>query len=832
MNSKEELSVLDIETGQLTPGMKQYQEAKKQHPDCLVMLRMGDFYEMFYEDAVTASRELEITLTARGKGDKRAPLAGIPFHALDSYLGRLVKKGYKVAIVEQLEDPKKAKGLVKRGLVRIITPGTIIEPTILNEQENNYIAAITAQNELFAIAFSDLSTGEFFTTAVAGLTALLGELTRYHPSECVVPESLCVNNELMNTITSTGCFITKRDDYSFREEAARRTLLQHFNLTSLHAFGIEDKATNVVVAGGLLQYFLETQKNTLSHIKTIALRSNQSTMLLDANTFKNLELTRNIAEGTGKGTLLEVMDETKTSMGARLLKQWLSHPLVHLPTIQQRLDAVEELTQNIIMREELKELFTSMYDLERLISRVNYGNATPRDLLSLKTALKTLPFVKEKLAQLSSPLLQQINTFSCLPETALLLENAIKDDASITVREGNIIRPSFHAELQQLQDLQKNSKHYLQRLEERERQNTNIPTLKIGYTKVFGYYIEITRKNVDKVPHHYIRKQTTVNSERYITEELKQEEENILHAEERSIELEYTLFQEILRTISQQTAEIQDISGRIAMLDILCSFATVASEHNYCKPSVTLGSTISIRNGRHPIVENYTSRFIPNDVLLNEGEMMLITGPNMAGKSTIMRQTALIVLMAQMGSFVPAEEAVLGLVDRIFTRVGASDNLRTGQSTFMTEMNETAAILHNATDRSLIILDEIGRGTSTFDGVSIAWSVAEYIYNHVRAKTMFATHYHVLNKLAEKCGKIRNYNIAVKEIKGEVIFLHKLVEGGTDESYGIYVAELAGLPKAVVERAKEIQAILQNDDVMIHKLKAKKLQEQKSLGEF
>lgn len=824
-------SVLDIDNDVLTPGMKQYQEVKKQHPDCLVMLRMGDFYEMFYEDAVSAARELEITLTARGKGDKRAPLAGVPFHALDTYLGRLVKKGYKVAIVEQLEDPKLAKGLVKRGLVRIITPGTIIESSMLNEKENNYIFSLTSFGEEFAIAVCDISTGEFFTAILENMNQLYSELVRFAPSECILPLSLKVNDELIGKIKSYGCFVNYLEDYFFSHDKAKELLLRHFNIHSLEAFGLQEKKLNIAVSGALLKYLLDTQKNSLSHLKKIAFLSNQNKMLLDSSTLRNLELTSNIRDGTSRGTLLSVLDKAVTSMGARLLKKWLKEPLLKKEVIEKRLLAVEELNQSIIQREETISLLEQVSDIERLIGKVNYGNANPRDLLALKNSLQQIPFIRHKLSDCSSQLLQEVNTMDALEEIAQILNNSLRDDVPISLREGGIIKYEYNKELDELMNIKHNSKKYLQELEESEKQKTGIP-LRLGYTKVFGYFFEVTRKNVPFVPAHYIRKQTTVNSERYITEELKIIEEKILGAEEKATELEYQLFQELLHKVAEKTALIQDAALKIAVLDVLCSLSRVAMENNYVKPQLVEQKVLQIRNGRHPVVEKIESRFIANDLFLEPGEMMLITGPNMSGKSTLMRQAALIVLMAQMGSFVPADEAVMGIVDRIFTRVGAYDDLSSGQSTFMIEMTETASILNNATENSLIILDEIGRGTSTFDGVSIAWSVAEYIYNHIKAKTLFSTHYHVLNKLAEKFSRIKNYNIAVREQKGEVIFLHKLIEGGTDESYGIHVAKLAGLPAGVVSRASEIQEILQKDDDMMRRIKAKRLQEQTSLEKF
>ena len=825
-------NILDLDPEQLTPGMKQYLEVKKAYPDCLVMLRMGDFYEMFYQDAITAAKELEITLTARGKGEKRAPLAGIPFHALEPYLGKLVKRGHKVAIVEQLEDPKKAKGLVKRGLVRIVTPGTIIESSMLNEKENNYIMALTAFGEEYAIACCDMSTGEFFTEIIPTHNTLRHEIMRFAPSECIIPESLLVNQELMTYLKSTSCFLNTIEDYYFRQEKAKETLLAHFNIHNLEAFGLETKNMNLAVCGALLYYLTTTQKNSLSHITKISLHNNKEIMSFDAGTLRNLELTRNIRDGSTRGTLLAVLDKTCTVMGARLLKKWLCEPLVQQKPIEKRLEAVGELLNQVIVREDIKDILTKIYDIERLISRANYGNANPRDLLSLRNSLQRIPELKLKLHPFQSHLLQEVNSINDFQELTALLHSAIRDDAPITLREGGMIKAEYNTELGKLQDLKNNSHKYLQALEEKEQHRTTINSLKIGYTNVFGYFIEVTKKNIHLVPADYIRKQTTANGERYITEELKTEEEKILGAEEKIVELEYSLFQGLLQKVTIHTTEIQRAARNIAVLDVLCSLATIAMEQGYIKPEMVEQPVIHIKNGRHPVIEKIESSFIANDVVLNSEEMMIITGPNMSGKSTFMRQVALIVLMAQMGSFVPAEKAVLGITDRIFTRVGAYDDLSSGQSTFMVEMNETAFILNNATENSLIILDEIGRGTSTFDGVSIAWSVAEHIYNKIKAKTLFSTHYHVLNKLQENFSKIKNYNLAVKEVKGEVIFLRKLIEGGTDESYGIHVAKLAGLPSEVVERAREIQEILQKDDEMMRKIQAKRITEQKGLEDF
>ena len=855
-NDKFNSSIIDIPTVKLTPGMRQYQEVKIANPDCLVMLRMGDFYEMFYEDAVTAARELEITLTARGKGEKRAPLAGVPYHALENYLGRLVKKGHKVAIVEQLEDPKYAKGLVKRGLTRIVTPGTVIDASMLNEKENNYIMSLTSFGYQYAVAFCDLSTGEFATRILETQNQLFSEVARLNPSECVVPESLMVNTELISKLKATKCFVNSQEDYYFKKENAKSVLLEQFNIKTLDSFGLEDKSRNLQlsVSGALMQYLISTQKNSLSHIKRISLLNNQHQMLLDSSTLRNLELTSNIKDNTSRGSLLSVIDKTTTSMGSRLIRRWVKEPLLNKEKIETRLSAIKQLNKNVIVREEIIALLKGVYDLERLISRINYGNANPRDLLALRNSLSQLPKLKEQLANLNSrhggsesstsessslessslesSFIINLTNLDTTNQIAQLILSTIKDEAQVTIRDGGIIKPGYHQELAELHDIKINSKKYLQELEEKERKKTGITKLRIGYTRVFGYFIEVTKKNLHLVPDNYIRKQTTANAERYITEELKVEEEKILGAEEKIKVLEYDIFQSIIKQIAQYTVEIQETAGKLAVLDVICSLAKVALENNYVCPEFVEENILNIKNGRHPVVEKIETKFIANDTILAPGEIMIITGPNTSGKSTIMRQTALIVLLAQIGSFVPAESAILGITDRIFTRVGAYDDLSSGQSTFMVEMLETASILNSATEKSLVIMDEIGRGTSTFDGVSIAWSVAEHIHNHINAKTMFATHYHVLNKLADKFSRIKNYNVAVKEASGELIFLHKLVSGGTDQSHGVHVAKLAGLPISVVERAKEVQQYLEKDDEMVKKIKIKKLVDQMSLEKF
>ncbi len=822
-------SILAIDPDNLTPGMKQYLEVKQSHPDCLVMLRMGDFYEMFYQDAETAAKELEITLTARGKGEKRAPLAGVPYHALDSYLAKLVKKGYKVAIVEQLEDPRLAKGLVKRGVVRIVTPGTVIEPSMLEEQESNYclalISALTLSGEEYAYACCELSTGEFFTSNVAGKEAMLSELARIAPKEVIIPESLKVNQELLTLFRERGYFINTLEEHYFREEKAAPILRQQFT----HLQGLESFSRNIAVSGALLHYLQHTQKNALPHITSVSFRSREH-LLLDAVTLRNLELLKNMRDGSSRGTLLSVLDKTLTPMGSRLIRRWLKEPLFQEEKIQQRLDAVEELHRNFLLREEIREILKNISDLERLIGRVNYGNATPKDLLALRHSLLQSPALSEKMGGCRSALLQQLSALPQFDGLAVQLD-AVADDAPAIIREGSIFKNNYSAELDELRDIRKNSRLCLQQLEEREKKRTGISTLKVGYTNVFGYFLEVSRKNIPLVPADYIRKQTTANTERYVTEELKVQEEKILTAEEKSIAMEEQLFRELLQSAAEKTREIQETAQKVAALDVLCSFAAAASEYNYCKPLLVPQKLIELKRARHPVIERMQETFIPNDIFLQEGEMMLITGPNMSGKSSIMRQAALIVLMAQLGSFVPAEKATLGTVDRIFTRVGASDDISGGQSTFMVEMVETASILHQATKDSLIILDEIGRGTSTFDGVSLAWSVAEHIHNTIAARTMFSTHYHVLNKLAAKFPRMKNYNLAVREDAGMVLFLYTLQEGGTDQSYGIHVAGLAGLPSPVVQRAREIQRLLEEDDEMVRKLKAKALPgEQRTLG--
>ena len=791
----------------LTPAMRQFAELKKEYGDCIIMFRMGDFYEMFYEDAEIAAKELEITLTSRGKGEKKAPLAGIPHHALDPYLIKLVKKGYKVAICEQLEDPKKAKGLVKRGIVRIVTPGTLYEQ---DSKSNSFILSLFAFNDNYYSAMCDLSTGEFFVSE--GIDFGIAD-------ECLIPESLFVNKELIEQLKSRGLFISKLEDKYFSFEVAYKNLLDHFNLLSLEGFGLYRDDIRIRAAGALMYYLKDMQMNSISHIKKISLRENNDYMVLDSVALRNLEIFENLRDGSLRGSLLSVMDKTQTAMGSRLLRRWLSEPLFDINTIKDRQNKVEYLAKNLMLRENLKKILKGIADIERLIARSNLNKINARDLLALNNSLLRIQQIDLDFGELSK--------FEGFEKLMILLEKAIREDASAMLKEGGIIKWDFDPMLKELHEIRSDSKHYLSSLEAKEREKSGIRNLRISYNKVFGYYFEVSAGNLSSVPDYFIRKQTLANCERFITQELKEEEEKILTAQEKIGELEYDLFLKVLDEVKVYTERIQEAALKVAQIDILCSFAQVGEENNYTRPLIDDSDVIQIIDGRHPVVE-LNEDFIANDTMFNEFEIMIITGPNFAGKSCYMKQVALIMIMAQVGCFVPAKNARMGLVDRIFTRIGAYDDLISGQSTFMVEMNETANILNNATSRSLILLDEIGRGTSTYDGVSIAWAVVEHIYNHVKAKTMFATHYHVLNKLSASFSKIKNYNIAVKEDKDEIIFLRKLLEGGTDKSFGVYVAKLAGLPESVINRAKEVQSELEDKD-KLDRISAKKLEEQKRL---
>ena len=804
----------------LTPGMRQYMEIKNQNPDAICLFRMGDFYETFYEDAKTVARELNIVLTARGKGETRAPLAGIPYHALEQYLAKLIRKGYKVAIVEQLEDPKKAKGLVKRGLVRIVTPGTIIEDCLLDEKNNNYIFSIIKDKDIFGIAIADISTGEFLTSKAESMDKVISELNRFRPSECIIPLSQ-EDSDWAKSISQLGTIISGYDDRHYWDEKSKETIKEHFNVINLEGFGIANEEEMISASGALISYLIETQKTSLSHINKIKKFNDSEFMVLDASTQRNLELISNIRENSLRGTLISILDKTKTPMGSRLMKKWLLRPLIEIKDIKKRQEAVEELFDDRIKQEDIRENLRQILDIERLISRISYGSANARDLNALQRSLSFIPQIKRIIAESSSEILKNIANMDGLDNIHDIINKSIEDDPPLSLREGNLIKAEYDEELKKLKDITKNGKNYIASLEEKEQEKTGIKSLKIKYNRVFGYFIEVTKSNLHLVPQEYIRKQTQANCERYITDELKKQEELILGAEEKLHILEYNIFQAIIKQIAEQTSKIQQTAQSIAELDVIVNLAKIAADNNYTKPFINEEGNIHIIDSRHPVLETLEDIYIPNDISIDTGNFIqIITGPNMAGKSSYMRQAALIIIMAQIGSFIPAAKASICTVDRIFTRVGAYDDLTMGQSTFMVEMTETANILNNATSKSFIVLDEIGRGTSTYDGVSLAWAIAEYIHDNIKAKTLFATHYHQMNKLAEKLEGIRNYNIAVREKDDKIIFLRKIIEGSTDKSYGIQVAKLAGVPVGVIDRSKIIMTRLEMEDEIGEKIHA------------
>jgi DNA mismatch repair protein MutS len=810
---KKELFILPkITSDKTSPMMEQYQRIKAENPDALLFFRLGDFYEMFGEDAKEGARLLEITLTARASGEGRAvkiPMCGVPYHAAEVYINRLLKAGRKVAVVEQMEDPRKTKGMVRRELVRIITPGTKLAPDSLEAKQNNYLAALSGAKGKFGLAAVDISTGLFLITEFSGPTArpdLVMELKRLHPAEILLPEELLFNDTQPGGLNDF--FITRLEGYKFEVETGRTSLIEHFGTNSLDGFGCGDFSQGLGAAGAALNYLYQTQRGVPAHIHKLTPYSVHSHMLLDEATIRNLEIIRNLADGSRRNTLLEVLDYTLTAMGGRRLYAWTIRPLISLPEIKQRQSAVAELAESIKLRQSLGEVLGRMHDLERLSGRVGAGTAGPRDLKALEATLRRLPEIKQVLAKTSSNLLSQIivRMPPCI-ETRDLIARAINDEPPPSLREVGIIRFGFNPEVDELRSLAKEGKGYIASLQVKERKRTGISTLKVEFNNVFGYYIEVSRANSKLVPEDYQRKQTLVNAERYITPELKKYESKVLGAEEKLLELEQKLFVDIRTQVAERLPEILQAADLTADLDAIFSLAETAVRNNYTRPQVTDEDTIEIREGRHPVVERLTrEKFIPNDIQLDQKEkqVLIITGPNMAGKSTYLRQNALILIMAQMGGFVPVASACLGIVDRVFTRVGAADNLAGGQSTFMVEMNESANILNNATARSLVILDEVGRGTSTFDGVSIAWAVAEYLHDIIRAKTLFATHYYELTELSLSKERIKNHNIAVREWKENIIFLRKIVEGSADRSYGIQVANLAGLPKDVITRAKEV----------------------------
>lgn len=794
--------------------MRQYMQVKEQHADCLVLFRMGDFYETFYKDAEVIARDLDIVLTKRGKGAKQAPLAGIPYHALDGYLAKLIRKGHKVCIVEQLEDPKKAKGVVKRGVVRIVTPGTVIEDSLLQEGSNNYLLALTEDRGSYGMAFADVSVGDFLVAGLGDKARLLAEVEKLQPAEVLLPLSM-KESSLAEELARRGYLVHGHDDRFFLSENAERLLRKQYDVLSTEGFGLKGDDAALGSAGALLAYLQDTQLNELSHLKAPRRYQVEDYMMLDAATQRNLELLRNIRDNTSRGTVFDILNRTSTAMGSRKLKRWLLRPLLSQESIEARHDAIEELKENALLREEVKELISDVADVERIMGKVSYGTCMPRDLLSLKQSLEVLPGLKKHLSKCSSRLLKEVAEVEPFTDLAEMIGAGIKQDPAATVREGNIIKDGHSKELDELREVAFSGKSWIAKMEDRERDRTGIKSLKIRYNKVFGYFIEVTKANVRLVPDDYVRKQTQVNAERYITEELKQKEDLILGAQEKIHALEYELFMDILKDVGKHTAELQRIGQYLASLDCLVGLAIVALERGYCRPTVTQEDSLKIVNGRHPVVESLEPRFVPNDCVLDvENLVHIITGPNMSGKSTYLRQVALITLMAQMGSFVPAASASIGIVDRIFSRVGAYDDLSMGQSTFMVEMNETANILNNATERSLVIMDEIGRGTSTYDGFSLAWAIAEYLCTRIKAKTLFATHYHQLNKMAEQYPGIKNFHIEVKE-EEDITFLHSIRQGGTDKSYGIQVAKLAGLPESVIDEARTIMKTVEGQDTLL-----------------
>jgi len=827
---------MDIDKEKLSPMMQKYLETKEEYEDSIVFYRLGDFYEMFFDDAITASRELELTLTGKDCGlEERAPMCGVPHHSADIYVQRLISKGYKVAICEQLEDPKNAKGIVKRGVIRVVTPGTLVDSNMLEERKNNFIMSIYKTGIYYGISICDISTGEFYSAEIKdnyNFPMLLDEIARYSPSELVINSMMADCTEEINKIKERfeNVYITKFNDKFFIQELNNLDL--RFTIVDNNGKKIEDikeKELAITSINALIEYIEETQKTSLDHINKITVYNISKYMALDVNSRRNLEITEKMRDKSKKGTLLWVLDKTSTSMGGRLLRRWLSDPLIDALEINRRLDAVKELKDDIILRGDIIDNLKKVYDIERLAGKMAYGNANARDMVTLKNSLTKLPEVKSILSNCKSELLVKLfDNLDELQDIHELIEKSIVDDPPMTIKDGGIIKLGYDEEIDKLKTAQTEGKNWLVQLEADEKEKTGIKNLKVGFNKVFGYYLEVTKSYLNQVPDRFIRKQTLTNAERYITEELKNLENQILGSEERVVNLEYNAFVEIRDEISKNITRLQQTSEVISTLDVLTSFAKVAEDMNYCMPEVNSKGTIDIKNGRHPVIEKILGEgsFVENDTYLNkeENRLAIITGPNMAGKSTYMRQVALITLMAQCGSFVPAEEAKIGVVDKIFTRVGASDDLSMGQSTFMVEMMEVATILKEATNNSLVILDEIGRGTSTYDGLSIAWAVAEYIADKEKcgAKTLFATHYHELTELENKLDGIKNYSIAVKEKGEDIIFLRKIVKGGTDESYGIHVARLAGVPKVVTQKANEILRSLERKNILTGKKEEKK----------
>ena len=807
---------------ELTPMMQKYMETKEQYKDCILFYRLGDFYEMFFDDALVASKELEITLTGKSCGlEERAPMCGIPYHAVEGYLSKLVSRGYKVAICEQVEDPKLAKGLVKREVIRVVTPGTNLNVQSLEAGKNNYLLSIAYTPDGIGISAADVTTGDYYVTEVEDLKKLNDELMKYEPSEIICNEAFLVSGFDVNDLKSRlHISVNALESHMFDDDGCRRILMKHFKVNTLIGLGVEEFPTGLLAAGALLQYLYDTQKTDLEHFTHIYPYLTSKYMLLDSSTRRNLELTETLREKQKRGSLLWVLDKTKTAMGARLLRNYIEQPLIEKDEMEKRLDAIQELNQDSISRDEIREYLNPIYDLERLLSKVTYKTANPRDLIAFRNSLQMLPPIKTVLSAFEKEELTEIREqIDGLEDIYQLIDEAIIDEPPLSIREGGMIKDQFDETIDRLRSAKHDGKQWLAQLEEEDRERTGIKNLKIKYNKVFGYYFEVTNSYKDLVPEDYIRKQTLANAERYTTPRLKELEDTILNAEDKLQTLEYDVFCKIRDTIAQELVRIQNTAKAIAKLDVYASLSLVSERNHYVRPKLNEKGVIDIKDGRHPVVEQMITNdmFIANDTYLDNGShcISVITGPNMAGKSTYMRQTALIVLMAQIGCFVPARTANIGIVDRIFTRVGASDDLASGQSTFMVEMNEVANILRNATSKSLLILDEIGRGTSTFDGLSIAWAVIEHISNRklLGAKTLFATHYHELTELEGKMNNVNNYCIAVKECGDDIVFLRKIVKGGADKSYGIQVAKLAGVPDMVIDRAKEIVEQLSDNDI-------------------
>lgn len=813
---------LSVDISKLSPMMAEYVKTKQQYKDCILFYRLGDFYEMFFEDALTVTKELEITLTGKDCGlEERAPMCGVPFHAAETYINRLIEKGYKVAICEQVEDPKKAKGLVKREVIRVVTPGTTLDAASLDESKNNYLMSIVSMEDHFGCAIADISTGDCFLTEVDKPQKLLDEINKFVPAEIICNDAFFMSgvdtDDLKNRL---GICVFPLDAWYFDDSLCKRTLKEHFHVNTLEGLGIQDYDSGVIASGALFLYLQETQKSALSHMAGIRPYAAEKYMLIDSSSRRNLELVETLREKNKRGSLLWVLDKTKTAMGARTLRSYVEQPLIDAQEINRRLEALEELNKSPMLRDEIREYLNPIYDLERLISRISYQSANPRDLIAFASSLEMLPHIRQILKDFKTPLLTELyEDMDPLEDIASLIKSAIVDEPPLAQKDGGIIREGYHEDVDKFRRSRTDGKKWLTELEAREKERTGIKSLKIKYNRVFGYSLEVTNSFKELVPENYIRKQTLTNAERYITQELKDLEDLILGAEDKLYALEYELFCEVRDKVGAEVVRIQKTAKAVAALDVFASLALVAQRNNYVRPRINESGVLDIKNGRHPVVEQMIEHdmFIANDTYLDNQKkrVSIITGPNMAGKSTYMRQTALIVLMAQIGSFVPADKANIGIVDRIFTRVGASDDLASGQSTFMVEMTEVANILRNATAKSLLILDEIGRGTSTFDGLAIAWAVIEHISDTklCGAKTLFATHYHELTELEGKISGVNNYCIAVKEKGDDIVFLRKIVKGGADKSYGIQVAKLAGVPDSVIRRAKELVEELSDADI-------------------